>query len=215
MFDGRIDYFTKTWNTLDKLSKVDKILINDDSGDVEATKHLIQNYADRDLWILSSGERSGFGGAIRNAWTHLGDWETDYVFHLEQDFELTKDIDIESMITVLEENPNVSQLALRRQPWNETEKKAGGIVESNPYDFYERKDLSGNVWLEHRKFWTTNPCLYRSSLMNTSWPTGANSEGMFGINLFEDAEQVSGYWGSRDSGEWCKHVGDNRIGTGY
>jgi len=24
-----------------------------------------------------------------------------------------------------------------------------------------------------------------------------------------------GFWGARDSGEWCRHIGHERVGTGY
>ena len=215
MFDGRKDYLNRTMSTLNKIRGIDNIFINDDSGDVPMSTWLVQTYGAVGVTIKSSPSRSGFGGAIRNAWSELRKTDADYIFHLEQDFELTKTIDVPMMIRVLEDNENLVQLALRRQPWNDTEKKFGGIVESNPYAYHQRSDFLGNKWLEQSLFFTTNPTLYRASLMDMEWPNESESEGKFGIKLFEDPNKVTGYWGSRESGEWCFHIGDDRIGTGY
>ncbi len=126
------------------------------------------------------------------------------------------------MTYVLRRHPHLAQLALRRQPWNDEERAAGGIVEQHPDDFVEVDGGHGSVWLEHRRFLTTNPCLYRRELMDVDWPEGPNSEGMFTHRLLErgfsgaPASQLRfGYWGSRDSGEAVEHIGHVRAGTGY
>lgn len=50
--------------------------------------------------------------------------------------------------------------------------------------------------------------------MARDWPEGAESEGRFSIEVFADGFR-SAYFGARDSGEWCHHIGRHRVGTGY
>ena len=84
----------------------------------------------------------------------------------------------------------------------------------SPDDFVE-VGVPNVRWLEHRRFFTTNPSLYRRSLCWTGWPDTDHSEGAFTTQLLEDPELRFAYWGSRNSGEWCEHIGHERAGTGY
>lgn len=162
--------------------------------------------------VIGTRTRKGFGGAIASAWRYVRRF--DYVLHLEDDFTFNRPVDLEAMKLVLAATPHLQQLALRRQPWNEEERHAGGIVECHPAD-YTDVFLLGHAWLEHRRFFTTNPSLYRGSLCQRGWPEGAESEGHFGIALFADPQATCGYWGARDSGEWVTHIGRERAGVGY
>ena len=120
------------------------------------------------------------------------------------------------MMRVLDYHPHLTQLALRRQPWNATEAAAGGIVQSNPRAYVECCDTDGNVWLEHRLFHTTNPSLVpRRVLATHPWPTVPHSEGVFSADVFTDPKAHAGYWGARESGEWVRHIGIVRAGRGY
>lgn len=215
MTDGRKECLEQTMQGLSKLTKYDNILINDDSADPFYAAWLAQTYGSTNVTIQSSNERSGFGGAIQNAWRTLRKWKPDFVFHLEDDFVLTREVDTFAMIRVLNRNPQIVQMALRRQPWNDIEKAAGGIVESNPDAYVDVRD--GKLeWLEHRLFFTTNPSLYRGELVERTWPNEKHSEGKFSIQLFgENTQNVSAFWGGRRSGEWVNHIGQERVGTGY
>lgn len=165
---------------------------------------------DEYIWIDDSDHSLGFGGAIRAGWAEV---TTDYVFHLEQDFTFNEPVDIDAMRTVLEEHSHLAQLALLRQPWNDHERAAGGVVQLHP-ESYEAMEWGGHRWLEHTRHFTTNPSLYPASLCKRGWPTGNHSEGHFGIGLFESDRDVRcAYWG--DGRELVTHIGDERAGTGY
>lgn len=213
MTDGRYRYLRKTLESARKklAGKITRKIIHDDSGDPRNFSLLSERYGPLGFEVFSTGRRSGFHGAVKSAWNQL-DESIPWTFHLEDDFLLNERIDLGKMIDVMDANPHIVQMALRRQPWNEQERAAGGIVEMDP-DAYT--DCGG--WLEHRKFFTTNPCLYRTSFAKQNvWPDGANSEGRFGYHLFQnDPSLRSAFWGSRNSGTKCHHIGQTRAGTGY
>lgn len=158
----------------------------------------------------------GFDGAIREGWRRvLLETDAEFVFHLEQDFTFNRPVPLAEMAAVLRARPRLAQLALRRQPWNDAERAAGGVVEMHPGDYVDC-DLNGWRWLEHTRFFTTNPSLYRRSLCEIGWPEGPESEGRFGIELRRaDPRWRFGYWGARDSGEAITHIGEERAGNGY
>lgn len=215
MTDGRKQFIEPTLERTNMLSGyISRKLIHDDSGDESYRKWLLRRYG-KEYEIYSTGRRSGFGGAIISAWNQLQNDNNDWVFHLEDDFVMSNLVPLSEMITVMNRNPHIVQMALRRQPWNEVEKAAGGIVEADP-DSYEEKTNGIHTWLEHRKFFTTNPSLYRKSLtVEHPWPVGLNSEGKFGIELFKDADKRSAFWGHKGEEPRCWHIGEFRNGAGY
>ncbi len=213
MDDGRKEYLEQAMASMYHLKgPIARRVIHDDAGNRGHTKWLRDTYPNWE--IHSTPARSGFAGAYRNAW-HLLDGTCDYVFSTEQDFVFTRDVPLEAMAAVLaDRHPHLAQLALRRQPWNDAERAAGGIVEQSPDDYPEHRDEHGE-WLEHRKFFTTNPSLIPAWVLQRPWPGGANSEGRFGLALFTDPAKRAGFWGSMTSGEWVQHIGTERVGRGY
>lgn len=198
-------------------------IIYDDSANATHRRWLVETFGPLGFDVIwkPGAPRQGFGGAIRAAWRYIdeqvGNDDGDYIFHLEDDFLFSRPVDVYDLATVLEHRPMLTQLALRRQPWNEEERAAGGIVELHPDDYEEHRLVIGGrerVWLEHSRHFTTNPSLYRRSLTWRDWPEGADSEGRFGIALKTEG-RTFGYWGSRTSGEWVEHIGHERVGVGY
>lgn len=216
--DGRKDYMTRTLASAgDKLvGPITRKVIYDDSGDDGYRHWLARNFPDFDLVIHPAG-RQGFGGAIHTAWRYLVGIEVDepFVFHLEQDFTFNRHVDLQDMAFVLDCQPHIVQLALRRQPWNDAERKAGGIVEQWPDLYTDRMDVLGNRWMEHRLFFTTNPSLYRTSLCRRGWPVVGRSEEAFTTELLGDRTARFAFWGRRQDGPWVEHIGEDRVGTGY
>lgn len=239
MTNGRREYLPRTLASMEEMvtGPITRRIIHDDSGDPTYWAWLADMFPSYSL--LRTGGRAGFGGAIRSAWHYLRGLDSEeYVLHLEDDFLFHRPVDLAAMVAVLEEQPHLVQLALRRQPWNDHERRAGGLVQQFPEAYREATDNSGRTWLEHRLFFTTNPSLYRRSLCWLAWPEGAQSEGHFGYQLFTDQasllssrrswaqwqastgavpqdEVCAAFWGSRDSGEWVEHIGHHRTGTGY
>lgn len=222
MTDGRFDLLDRTLQSLDRLlvGPVDELIINCDTGDPDDGAYLRDRYRD---WTVCAGDRRrGYSGAMRHAWHALrAGTRASHVVHWEDDFTLLQPFDLAAAIAVLDRHPHVAQMALRRQAWYPNELDAGGILEAHPGSFTETRD-GEQVWLEHRRWFTTNPCIYRRSLLRVGWPNCEGSEDMFTRCLLAGgtpeakAEDVRfGYWGAADSGVWVEHTGAQRAGTGY
>ena len=193
--DGRDGYLTETLKSaLVNLPAPERIVAVDDRA------HLL-----------------GFAGAIQHGWDQILDTDAEYIFHLEGDFTFNHPVDLETMAE-LASDPHIAQVALKRQPWNQQEIEAGGIVELNPDDFDEGQfyyDYWSHTYTAHRKFFTTNPSIYRRDIAERGWPQVPESEGHFGIGLFQDPHVVSTFWGGKFDPPLVHHVGDSREGHGY
>lgn len=211
--DGRRDLLERTFESFKEhvQGPVEDLLIIDDSVDAEYALWLDETYPGARR--IHNAEKRGFCGAIQTGWSKLGP-QPGWVFHLEDDFTFNREVNLWDMCEVLDAHPHVAQLALRRQPWNDEERRAGGIVEQWPNEYID-KEWNGHQWLEHRLFFTTNPCLYRSELTRRGWPDPPACERVFSEALIEDPNLRFAFWGARDSGEWVTHIGANRVGMGY
>lgn len=154
----------------------------------------------------------GFAGAIAEGWRRVRETDARWVWHAEQDFVLNQRVPLSAMTSVMDEHPHLVQLALLRQAVNAAEIAAGGVMQQHPGS-YRAVEWNGYTWHEHRRFFTTNPSLYRAELCDRGWPRGPHSEGMFGLQLFNgDPTLRAAFWGD---GEWCEHIGQVRAGQGY
>lgn len=209
MTDGRDDCLDETLHSVDRQlgGPFTHRVINDDTGDPTHATALGARYPGYE--VLSGTRRRGFGGAIQYAWDQIKSRIESHVFHLEDDFTFNEPVDVRAMAYVLDANPQLTQMALQRQPWNVDEITSGHIID--PADCTER-NTGGFVWLEHREFFTTNPCVYRRTLCEKGWPDGNESEDQFGIALFQDPMKTSGYWSNKPL---VSHIGAHRAGIGY
>lgn len=218
MTDGRDSYLERTLGSLhaNVRGPITEMWMHDDTGDDEYRARLAERHPD--FRHINGGPRRGFGGAIVSAWECLLEFShADHVFHCESDFTFNRHIDLRAMVDVLETNPRLAQMALLRQPWNDTEKAASGVLNVCPGAFTEEGG-AGREWLRHTAWFTTNPSVYRRTLCAEGWPHGEQSEGVFTRRLLDrHPDWCFGYWGARDSGAWVHHIGDERApeATGY
>lgn len=215
MTDGRRDCIAQTIpSALYALhGPITRQIIHDDSGDPEYRAWLHEQFPG---FEIIGGKRSGFAGAYARAWQHLAAAVPEpWVFSTEDDFMFNRPVDLIDFINVLNQNPRLAQLALRRQAWGPEEEAVGGVVEKNPGAYVEMVDHAHRRWLEHRLFWTTNPSLHRTLTCALGWPRKPQSEGLFTHRLLEDPDLRFGYWGARDSSTWVTHIGHQRAGSGY
>lgn len=213
MTDGRRDYIGETISSA--FYNLDGPIIekwmHDDSGDESNRRWLESRFPS--FTHIGQGPRRGFGGAYSFAWKTLAaQSKADFIFNLEDDFTFNRPVPLADMAKKLDENPHVYQMALRRQSWNKEERAAGGVIERWPDNFKQE-----DGWISHRMFFTTNPSLYRMSLIKTrTYPDVEHSEGHFTLSVLEsDPESVFGYWGNKSDTPWVEHIGVKRQPGGF
>jgi hypothetical protein len=212
---GRQQYLERTLASFDAhvTGDIRRKTIYDDSGDETFGRWLELTY--RGWSIVHNTEApSGFTQAIRKAWSaeaHANGAGAPYIFHLEEDFVFDRDVDLDDLIQILELEPRVAQAALLRGPFFPPEIEAGGIVEEDPnaYTHHHRGELR---YLVHRKFFTTNPCVYRRKLLRIGWPASANSETRF-TRLVRNRGYRFAFIGNGEP--WVSHIGAERTNRGY
>jgi hypothetical protein len=223
--DGRDEYLRQCIASLDYLhGPVVERWMFDDTGDSAYRSELRERYPQ---WRhIHAGPRSGCAGAFRSAREQVrNSTGAKFLFMIEQDFTFFRYVNMRAMMQVLDDNQHIAEIALRRQPWNEQERAAGGVVEQHPDWYVDKEDKDGRKWLEQGVFYTTNPHLERTSLLNIPWPdhqVGRYSEDTFThILKSHGTPEVVGddvrfaYWGARDSGVWTTHIGYERAGKDY
>lgn len=183
----------------------------------QALDSLVMNVDTRGMPVVEVDDRDhklGFAGAVQHGWTRvLAETHAEWVLWLELDFTFNQRVPVQDILDVLTAHPQLTQMALLRQPVNAAERAAGGIVQQNP-DAYTPREWRGHQWLESTRCFTTNPCIVPRWVLERGWPQRPESEGHFGIDLFgSDPALRSAYWGAGE--EWVCHIGDERAGTGY
>lgn len=211
--DGRRECLAQTirsfWNMC--YGKITQAIMIDDSADRGYAAWLDQEFFNFDR-IIHHRQRLGFGGAIIDGWKQVAP-AAGWVFHLEDDFLFNRAINLDALIEVLIHEPKLAQLVYKRQAWNPQEQAAGGIVEQDP-TAYADKEYNGFHWLEHDKFFSTNPCLYSTDIVKVGWPCEEHSEGMFTFKL-RDLGYRFGFVGKRSDPPAVTHIGLERVGNGY
>ncbi len=207
-----------------QLPRVALLFVTDGRDDLRAATFESFNANARSLevaTIIEVDDRDhtlGFCGAVREAWARLravaGETPFDYVFHLETDFDFLRSFDVKAMSRVLDTQPHVCQVALRRGPVNEYERGFGRDLSMMWPDAHTERHTSGHAWLEHRLNWTTNPCIYRRSLVERfEWPNPPRCEEAFGTTMIAEGYSFA-FWGGRGE-PWLEHTGHTRVGNGY
>jgi len=210
--DGRYDYLHETLTSLNE--KVDfkfdhRFIINDEGTD-NSKAYLKAEYGEQ-YTIIHHPNRSGLTQAVRYAWTAALEAEVDYVFHLEEDFTFNEAVDVWCMKFILQQNPHLTQMLLKRQPWSAEEIAAGGYVDMDP-DAYEDKEDGIHTWCEHRKFFSLNHCLIPRRVYEQMWHD--DNERGFTAQLMADETNKSGIWGHKFDAPKVHHIGVRRTHGG-
>lgn len=201
--DGRGPYLEQTLSTVDHLCAVFVTrTIVDDSGVDWYSRWLRDRYG-HEYRIVAHTQKRGLAAAVKTAWSLTS---SAFVFHLEDDFTIDETVDVHSMAAVLAVNPKLAQLCLLRQPWNEQEHAAGGIIQADPTAYDQRKTI-GKSWLAHRKLFSLNPCLIPRWVVDLGWDDG-NERG-FTDRLLADSDIEFGYWGV-PTDQHVTHIGHQR-----
>lgn len=156
------------------------------------------DFAERIL-IEDPHHQYGQNEVVTLAWSRVGP-DIDYIAHLEEDF-LVHEFNVGDMIRILEANPELAQVVLKRQPWNSDEVRCGGIVEQDPPEYEDRDGFA-----RHNRIFSLNPCVIPKRIADLGWTDGEGE--------FSDRLRAMGYWfafyGQKLEPPRCTHIGDER-----
>lgn len=215
--DGRKQYISESLPTWIKEydSLIDNKYIVDDSGNDEYSEWLEESFPTFEI-VKIKNPRQGYAKAMQNVFQVFKDSGNKFALHLEDDFILHKAVNINDIVSVLNENQNVAQMSIMRQPWYHNEINSGGVIEAlelNGSKFTDKTTL-GFDWVEHRSFYTCNPNIVQRWVADSPWPDGNWTESRFGRELFLKRKSV-GIWGNRNDWPHVEHIGRERNGIEY
>jgi hypothetical protein len=176
-----------------------QIIVND-SQDQEYQIYLSSLYPD--FTIINNIPKAGFSGSINAGWKALSK-EVDYIFHLEEDFLFEQEVEISNLVELLQRS-GAYQMMFKRDAVlsNPIEAEYGGYIEANPH-LYEQHD----GYILHNNFFSTNPCIYSTTICKFGWPEGQGEIEFFNQIKNVDKEAKCGIVGNKFDKPLVRHIG--------
>jgi hypothetical protein len=179
--------------------------IVDDSGDEGYGLMLDETFPDFD--VAHHGERRGFCGTVRSAWEVGLASGAHFIFHAEDDFTYSEPVDLEGLAVILDVNPHLAQIALKRQPVNQDERNAGDFMAAWPPETWTQRD----GFIEHKLTFTTNPSLIPRRVIEPLLSTDIDfAETIITGQLLARGYKL-GYLGEVADPPRVQHIGDQRT----
>jgi hypothetical protein len=213
--NGRKEYFEKSrpsWYQKMHGNIVEEIIV-DTSGDPEYLNWLTSNYPSAKVIPLGKTSLS-YAKSVKFLLDVCSSIDCDYIFHLEDDYILEKDIVLEDAIDILKENDNIVQVHFIRQPWIQEEIDAGSVLNyCKGFGIsMDEKQNSKSSWVEHTCYFTFGPNIYKKDLVFTQWNTDKDPELEFYRVLISNKNKTATF-GKLDDPNIVTHIGHYRLGT--
>jgi hypothetical protein len=219
---NRIEYLTKTLMAQRNLDftgcDVHRIFIDDFPKDRNnmMISALVQSFGYTELHLHPVNQ--GLSVTWTNFWNSIKDQNYDYIWHQEDDVEITEPIKIVELIDLLKADPGLSQIILKRQPWyfHETESQPldtdtihgnfryerGGVLFSPIASLYpiDRARFNYNEWYTSK--YPEEPTLHGAKL----------NEGYIGKALVEEQGLVNCLVKNSQGKNLIRHIGEWFVG---
>lgn len=188
----------------------DRLVLVDDSGDADWRTRL----AEQAEVVHPDEHPAGYTAAMRTVWD-VARTAGGRFFLLEEDFRFTADVDLTGLHAVLDDDPSLAQIALRRAPWYPSEHRHGltgaqfrrvGRQRGRPV-----RSAQTATHLRHDAGITGNPSLWSTSALTHDWPDVAWSETAMGERL--RAAGLLSAWYGQEGDIHVEHVGSQRSDT--
>jgi hypothetical protein len=106
---GRLDLLQKTLASFNQFNRGGKFILSEDSADPEIIKQVRNLFPD--IIVLHDEARTGLMKSIDRIYSKV---ETDFIFHLEDDWEFDGPVDWLSAIALLKARPEVANINVRK-----------------------------------------------------------------------------------------------------
>jgi hypothetical protein len=205
---NRIEFLKKTFEAQKKIDysgvEVHKLFIDDypmGRNDDFVTKFAKSNGYNE---IILHEENLGITKTWKQLFDIVKDRDYDYIFHQEDDVEIVHPLKIMDMIEILQRDPTLSQIQLKRNNWYEYETEEIGPKEDDII-FKNYRYEKGTCW-----FWMLSS-LYPSWICREPIleETGFNpSEGVIANYLLDKYNIRAGLLKTSEGGMMVNHIGD-------
>ena len=164
-----------------------------------------------DMFLLQDDvEHKGMAANIQAGWNLALEWPGwEYLFHIEDDMVLLERPPILAACEALRTHPHVANMIFQRQPWNDTERQAGGVHAA--IAALAPNYIDHGTWGEHDHIFSLNPCLIPRRIVERGWPAGNEAE--MTSKLLADGHTF-GIWGTAKDKPLIDHIGVER-GPGW
>jgi len=128
----------------------------------------------------------------------LDQTKTDYILNFEDDFYLLKEINLDKLIEVMDNNNNINQIGFQKRP-----------LSFHKYSFTVKESQYDGVPLTTNMHWAFTPALWRSSWIKERWITADNS----GFNWTLNSHLKGGKTMDQTDASWIeKNMGTYFLG---
>lgn len=193
---------------------IEKEIIVDDSGSTEYNIWLKQKYPSATV-VKYSDDNLGYTLTMQNCFNEAILSGCQYVLHTEDDFILNKKVNIDSIIKILKDNEDLSQIVLKRQPIYDWEFNGIDLIDSIKKNGHNIEYREGIEAISVNSFyWSANPNIYPIKIAYLGWPKEAGSEVAFSKKIFSLGYK-SAFLGIENDSPTITHIGFYRLGYGH
>lgn len=208
---GRASYLKQTWASFEKNVKFSQpydLIAIDDFPDTETYQFLSTLPTTKKiLHAVNYGLGQSINELIQEAKNY------DYIFHLEDDFLFNREVSVDRMIEILENEEKMVQLRLVRQPVYPMEIEANSCITPHGFKWEQQSDYI-KVWCG----WSFNP-----NLAKAKWYTKVGTvplqkvEVCFSQAIYKDLDDsyYVGCPGQVTDSSWITHIGEHRKGAKF
>ena len=218
---NRIEYLKRTLSAQRNLDfsgfEVDKIFIDDyptDRDDLFISE-LVKFYGYNEIHLHR--ENLGLSVTWTEFWNLIRDRNYDYIWHQEDDVEVIESICIAELVELLNINPSISQIVLKRQEWYPRELPPTAldtdlIFKNYRYEFESIifSPMASLYSAKHLDFPYSK--WYKLTHPDTNYHLINYNEGMIGKALFNELGLKSAHLKTKTGKNLVNHVGDYFVG---
>jgi hypothetical protein len=218
---NRVEYLKRTLKAQHRLNwegcEVDRIFIDDypNGRDDLFLTELVKAYGYNETYLHQ--QNLGLSVTWTEFWNLIRNREYDYVWHQEDDVEILESIKIMDLVVLLQQDPGLSQVVLKRQKWYPNEEESRALPNDWTYlnYRYERGSLifspmASLYSTERVRFSYSN--WYKQHYPDTNFSEINLNEGMVGKALAEGYGLVSGHLKASTGANLVNHIGEYFVG---
>lgn len=210
--NGRKEYFEQarpSWYSKMQ-GNITEELIVDTSGIPEYAEWLKKKYPNAKV---ISQYCKGYSRSVKFFMDQCLLLDCDYIFHLEDDYVLDVEINLEDSIKIINDNDHIKQVHFIRQAWTEVELEFGSVLKhckSLGFEMIEKNNGSSD-WVEHNAYFTFGPTIYKKEIACADWDLDKDPEREF-TRIYLSGNNKTATFGKFEDNNIVTHIGMYTLG---